>query len=108
MELSNYVGTQIKKWRNIRGLGQDELAEKIGTTKQTISRYENGDRKANQDVLFELANVLNVSINEFFPKNENAQDSKIETIAAHIDEDVTEDELEDIQRYIEFIKSQRR
>lgn len=108
MELSNYVGQQIKKWRNIRGMGQDELAEKLGTTKQTISRYENGDRKANQDVLFELSAILNVSINEFFPKKESIHDTRIETIAAHIDEDTTEDELEDIQRYIEFIKSQRK
>lgn len=108
MELKKYVGQRIRELRLKRGLGQEDLAEKLNTTKQTISRYENGDRAANQDILFELSSILNVSINEFFPKKEEKQDNKIETIAAHIDDDVTEEELEDITKYIEFIKSQRK
>jgi len=108
MELKKYVGQRIRELRLQRGMGQEELAEKLNTTKQTISRYENGDRAANQDILFELSRILNVSINEFFPKKEEQQENKIETIAAHIDDDVTEEELEDITRYIDFIKSQRK
>ncbi|WP_427137247.1 helix-turn-helix domain-containing protein [Psychrobacillus psychrodurans] len=108
MELNNFVGEQIKKWRLVRNMNQEELAERLNTTKQTVSRYEKGERKANQDVLFELAKILNVSINEFFPKTENESDKKIETLAAHIDDDVTEDEMEEIRKYIEFIKMKRK
>ncbi len=108
MELTNYVGEQIKKWRIMRNMNQEELAEKLHTTKQTISRYEKGERKANQEILYELAKILNVSINEFFPPLESKKEKNIVTIAAHIDEDVTEEELEDIKKYIEFIKSQRK
>ena len=107
MELNNFVGEQIKKWRLIRNMNQEELAERLNTTKQTVSRYEKGERKANQDVLFDLARILNVSINEFFPKLESESDRKIETIAAHIDDDVTEEEMESIKNYIEFLKSSR-
>jgi hypothetical protein len=32
----------------------------------------------------------------------------IDTIAAHIDADVTEEEMDDIVKYIEFIKSQHK
>lgn len=71
MELTNYVGEQIKKWRIMRNMNQEELAEKLHTTKQTISRYEKGERKANQEILYELAKILNVSINEFFPPLES-------------------------------------
>jgi hypothetical protein len=33
---------------------------------------------------------------------------QIETIAAHIDGDVTKEEMEEIQTFIKFIKSQRK
>lgn len=52
MDLKKYIGNQIKVFRKSTGLTQDELAQKLNTTKQTISRYEKGDRKANQDMLF--------------------------------------------------------
>jgi repressor LexA len=49
---------------------QDELAEMLKTTRQSISRYENGERKANQDLLFELASIFKVSLDDFFPERE--------------------------------------
>ena len=54
MDLKKYIGNQIKTFRKSAGFTQDELAKRLNTTKQTISRYEKGDRKANQDMLFEL------------------------------------------------------
>ncbi|OZS79605.1 hypothetical protein CF394_00025 [Tetzosporium hominis] len=52
MELKEYIGKKIKRWREARGYSQEDLALMINTTKQTISRYETGARHANQDVLF--------------------------------------------------------
>ena len=71
MDLSKYAGQKIKSLREERFMTQDDLAEKMGTTRQTISRYESGSRKTNQDVLFQLAEIFNVSINTFFPNVEN-------------------------------------
>lgn len=71
MDLSKYTGQKIKSLREERFMTQDDLAEKMGTTRQTISRYESGSRKTNQDVLFQLAEIFNVSINTFFPNVEN-------------------------------------
>ena len=36
------VGKNIKKYREIKGLTQEQLADKIGTKKSYISRVENG------------------------------------------------------------------
>lgn len=36
------VGDRIKDLRKLRGLTQGDLAVKVGTSKQNISRYENG------------------------------------------------------------------
>ncbi|GGJ76250.1 repressor LexA [Anoxybacillus voinovskiensis] len=72
MSLQRYVGEKIKEFRLKRGMSQEELADLLGTTKQTVSRYEIGERKANQDVLFKLSEIFKVSIDDFFPsKKEN-------------------------------------
>ena len=67
MSLQRYVGEKIKEFRLKRGMSQEELADLLGTTKQTVSRYETGERKANQDILFRLSEIFNVSIDDFFP-----------------------------------------
>ena len=84
MDLKKYIGNQIKTFRKSASFTQDELAKRLNTTKQTISRYEKGDRKANQDMLFELCDIFGVSIDDFFPsQNETLQSptaSSIQTI----------------------------
>ena len=67
MDLKKYIGNQIKTFRKSAGFTQDELAKRLNTTKQTISRYEKGERKANQDMLFKLCDIFDVSIDDFFP-----------------------------------------
>ena len=39
----------ILKLRTERGMSQDELADKIMVTRQTVSRWENGDMQMEHD-----------------------------------------------------------
>jgi transcriptional regulator with XRE-family HTH domain len=48
----------IKEWREYRGLKQPQLAERIGVTKATISRVENGETDYTQSLLEVLADAL--------------------------------------------------
>lgn len=66
-DLRKYAGNVIKKLREHRNMTQDELAEELKTTRQAVSRYENGDRGVNQDLLFKLSTIFKVPIDEFFP-----------------------------------------
>lgn len=87
MDLKKYIGNQIKTFRKSAGFTQDELAKRLNTTKQTISRYEKGDRKANQDMLFELCDIFGVSIDDFFPsQNETLQSPTTSSIQTIYDE----------------------
>ena len=87
MDLKKYIGNQIKTFRKSAGFTQDELAKRLNTTKQTISRYEKGDRKANQDMLFELCDIFGVSIDDFFPsQNEVLQSPTAPPIQTIYDE----------------------
>ena len=65
--INKYIGNKIREFRLKKNITQEELAEFLNTTSQTVSRYEIGDRKTNQDILFKLAEYFNVSINDFFP-----------------------------------------
>lgn len=67
MDINKYIGNKIRNLREHKNLTQEEVAEYLNTTPQTISRYEIGDRKTNQDILFKLAEYFKVSINDFFP-----------------------------------------
>ncbi len=70
-DLRKYAGKVIKKLREHKNMTQDELAEELNITRQAVSRYENGDRGVNQDLLFKLSKIFNVPIDEFFPPVNN-------------------------------------
>lgn len=53
---------RLRKLRKERGLTLDQLANKLGTTKSTLSRYETGKREPKLDLVNELANFFDVSV----------------------------------------------
>ncbi|VJF05894.1 bifunctional S24 family peptidase/transcriptional regulator [Streptococcus pneumoniae] len=80
--LAQHVGEKIKFFRKENGWTQSVLAEKMSTSKQTISKYEKGIIKVNQDTIFKLADIFGVSIDSFFPSiiEEIATTSPIQSI----------------------------
>jgi transcriptional regulator with XRE-family HTH domain len=108
-DLQKFIGAKIKEFREDKKITQNDVALFLNTTRQTISRYESGDRAANQDVLFRLASLFNKTVDEFFPPRNNEENKQIETIAAHHDgEEWSEEELEEIRRFKEFVKAKRK
>lgn len=79
------VGKHIKKIRKERNLTQDDLAERLHCTRQTISNYENGKSEPGIEILVELAGVLEVEINDLIygsKKKENRKRRKREALLA--------------------------
>ena len=60
MELQN----QIKKYRTMRKLSQEELAEKVFVTRQTVSNWENGKSYPDIHSLLLLSSLFEVSLDE--------------------------------------------
>ena len=50
--------------RKMHGFSQDELAEKIGVSRQTLSKYETGESLPDIERCKLLAEVLDVSLDE--------------------------------------------
>ena len=53
----------IHELRLLKGLSQDELAEKVFVTRQAVSRWENGETTPNTETLKLLSKLFDVSIN---------------------------------------------
>ena len=53
-------GSSLKDIRDALGLTQDELAQKLSTTKQVISRYERHEREPKAGVIHEWAKKLEI------------------------------------------------
>lgn len=53
---------RIKLFMTMNGLTQDDIAIRLGTNKQTVSRYETGQQIPRLDVAMEIAKKLNVEV----------------------------------------------
>lgn len=60
----NDIGKNIKALRTRKNMTQDELAEKLFVTRQTVSNYEVGKSRPDIDMLMKIAEVLGADINE--------------------------------------------
>ena len=58
------IGKFIAKCRKDKNLTQEELAEKLGITNKSISRWENGKTMPDYTILKDLCNILEIDINE--------------------------------------------
>ncbi|CDQ20331.1 helix-turn-helix domain-containing protein [Halobacillus karajensis] len=64
------LSQRLKYSRKTKGLTQNELANKIKTTKGTISNYENGYSTPSNEMLISLANALDVSVDYLLGRSE--------------------------------------
>ena len=70
INVTKYVAEQIKKFREDKNITQQELAEALNTTQQSIARYESAERKADQNVLYSLSEYFGIPIDDFFPSKD--------------------------------------
>ena len=68
MDVRSYTANKIKEYRKLKRMTQKELGAKIGVKHNTVSGYENGTNEPEQDLLFRIANALEISINDLFPE----------------------------------------
>ncbi|MDE6903698.1 MAG: helix-turn-helix domain-containing protein [Lachnospiraceae bacterium] len=82
------IGQFIAESRRELGMTQREVAEQIGVTDKTISKWETGNRLPDASLLMDLCRVLKVDVNEllkgerFCPENygKNAADNLVDLV----------------------------
>lgn len=70
-ELGNYVALR----RKAINLTQGDLAKALGYTNQAISKFEAGSSQISVSVLPQLADLLEVSLDDLFARNESPESS---------------------------------
>lgn len=60
------ISKNIGKYREACGMSQKELAQRLGVVPSRISNWETGANCPTIDILFEVCEILNVSINDIY------------------------------------------
>jgi transcriptional regulator with XRE-family HTH domain len=61
-----HVGSRVRFRRMLLGMNQEKLGEKLGLTFQQVQKYEKGINRIGASRLFDLAQVLGVSVQFFY------------------------------------------
>ncbi|MHC1681342.1 MAG: helix-turn-helix domain-containing protein [Clostridiaceae bacterium] len=99
---------KIKARRLELKLTLKEVAERVGVSEPTIQRYESGQIKnVRRDKIKLLADALEVTPAYLMDWEEKNEPEPIETIAANHNGEWTPEELEELERYKQFLRSKR-
>lgn len=77
------IGRFIKELRKEQNLTQEELAEKFGVARRTVSRWETGSNMPDLDILVEMADFYDVDLREILDgerKSEKMNEELKETV----------------------------
>ena len=78
------IGSFLAECRKNKKLTQEQLAEKLGVTNKSISRWENGKTMPDYSILDDLCKILEIDVNEFLSgekiKKEEIQVHTIENL----------------------------
>lgn len=65
-----YIGKKIRDLRREMGITQEELGRMLNVGKSTISQYENNINKPDLDMIKQIADIFNVSVDYLFGRTE--------------------------------------
>ncbi len=76
-DIDRHVGARVRERRIMLGLTQQQLADLIGVTYQQAHKYERAINRISAGRLFEIAQVLGVSVSYFFAGLEQDSDHSV-------------------------------
>lgn len=102
------LGAEIRKFRNMAGITQDRIGQKLGITFQQIQKYERGANRISATKLFKLAHILKLDVSHFFSLYLKHLENP-ESVETNADEHVelTRKDLEMIKAYKALNRDQR-
>lgn len=83
--MTNVIGDRIRDLRDRRGFKQQELAEKIGASRQVLSNWERGYTLVDTEGIARLAKILEVSTDYILYGHD--EDSPVKQIALALEGD---------------------
>lgn len=69
------IGSYISKKRREKNLTQEQLAEKLGVSNKTISKWENGKCMPDYSIIEQVCKELSVALSELMDGEDATEDS---------------------------------
>ena len=69
------LGATIQRKRSERGLSQEQLAERVGVSRQAVSKWEVGDAIPDTDKLIPLARALGITVDELLGNDTQGEET---------------------------------
>ncbi len=101
--ISQIIGENLKKIRELSGFTQEQIARSIGIERSAYSNYEGGTREASYDILERLSNIFGCEPFLLFEDNIQA-DNEIMATAFRIS-DLEDSDLKEIANFKDIVKS---
>ena len=83
-------GQRLQRLRKEKGLTQEDIANKINISPQAVSKWENDISTPDIYILDELANILDVTVDELLGRESPKQEEKTEFVESEVVDDKEE------------------
>jgi transcriptional regulator with XRE-family HTH domain len=106
-DIYHIIGRKIRELRTAykgRGISQEELAEQMQTTANTVSRWETATYKPSVVDLESLARFFGVHIGDFFPNPQ--QRARVNALLSATS-DLDRKDLDEVTRYAQFRRARQ-
>jgi transcriptional regulator with XRE-family HTH domain len=107
-DIYEQIGKQIRELRTTlrgQGISQEDLAQAVDTTANTVSRWETAIYKPSISDLEKLARFFGTPITVFFPQSEpKSRTNALLSATADLDDD----NLEEVTLYAQFRRTRQR
>ncbi|MRI65109.1 helix-turn-helix domain-containing protein [Gracilibacillus thailandensis] len=105
------LSERLKQLRNSKGLFQKEVADKLGIKQNTLSGYENGTRSPDNELLKDIADFYNVTLDYLLGRSddptltekENKDFLEIKKLIDKMEREGKHNELEQLKSYTKWL-----
>ena len=80
------LGAKIKELRQSRGMTQEQVAQKLNVSNQTVSKWETGAACPDLSLIVPIARLFNVTTDELFDFSAAADKLRLEELQKQYDE----------------------
>lgn len=108
--MKNGVSERLLRIRTLRGETQEQVAEAIGISYVSLSRYETGQRMPKMNILMKLAEYYGVSVDEIMrdEKKEAAQSGNIDEDLKNILLSLSQEEFQRVKDFVSGLRAAHR
>lgn len=90
-----------------KGIEQKAFAKEVGVSPSIVSNWRKGKSNSYNDHLVKIAQVLGTTIADLLGEKQQSSPSKTDRLL-EVFGDLTEDEKQDVARYVDLVKARRK